>query len=146
MEIKKTEKAKLENYTKLFFQLGLVISLLIVHLSLEYKAIERTLEELAFVNHQSELIEEIPITERLELLQPPPPPAAAPESHPVPFVGLSRPRPACRWTRARLQESGQNTRLQMTPAPARSARCVAGFLIVAADTRRVPSQNSPGSS
>ena len=79
MEVKKSEKARLENYSKFFFQLGLVLSLLTVHLSIEHKAYERTLDELVLANHQDEVLEEIPITERIEQIKPPPPPAAAPE-------------------------------------------------------------------
>ena len=79
MEIKKNENAKLENYSKLFLQLGLVLSLLIVYLGMEYKVYEREIDSLrGFVNE--EVIEEIiPITERIEQVKPPPPPPPAPE-------------------------------------------------------------------
>jgi len=79
MEIKKNENAKLENYSKLFIQLGLVLALLIVYFSLEYKVYERNIEDL-IGNMNQEVIEEIiPITERVEIDKPPPPPPPAPE-------------------------------------------------------------------
>ncbi len=79
MDAKKNDNVKIEKYSTLFFQLGLVLSLLIVHISLEHKVIERNLSELAGISNQTELIEDIPITERLEMLKPPPPPPPAPE-------------------------------------------------------------------
>ena len=79
MRTKKAEKAKLENYSKFFFQLGLVLSLLIVYILIESKTYERTLNDLVGTVTENEVIEEIPITERIELIKPPPPPPAAPE-------------------------------------------------------------------
>lgn len=79
MEIKKNEKAQLDNFSKIFVQLGLVLSLLIVYLSLEYKVYERDVDALEGYIQQDELEEDIPITERLEILTPPPPPPPAPE-------------------------------------------------------------------
>jgi len=79
MEIKKNDKVKLENYSRLFIQLGLVLSLLIVYFSLEYKVYERTVKDL-IGNIKEEAIEEIiPITEHIEQIKPPPPPPPAPE-------------------------------------------------------------------
>lgn len=79
MEIKKSAKATLENYSKIFIQLGLVLSLLIVYFSLELKVYERDIDDL-IGNINNEVIEEIiPITERVELIKPPPPPPPAPE-------------------------------------------------------------------
>ncbi|MGB5363614.1 MAG: energy transducer TonB [Aureibaculum sp.] len=79
MEIKKSEKASLDNFSKIFIQLGLVLSLLIVYLSLEYKVYERNIDTLES-NFDQEIIEEdIPITERIEQIKPPPPPPPAPE-------------------------------------------------------------------
>ncbi len=79
MEIKKNEKFKLENYSKLFTQLGLVLSLIIVYVSIEHKVYERNIDDL-ISNFDREVIEEIiPITERVELVKPPPPPPPAPE-------------------------------------------------------------------
>ena len=41
MEIKKSPKANLENYTRLFFQLGLVLSLLTIYLGIENKTYDK---------------------------------------------------------------------------------------------------------
>ena len=79
MESKKSDKAKLENYSKLFVQLGLVLSLLIVYFSLEFKFYDRDISDLTGVTSQEEVEEDIPITERLEIIKPPPPPPPAPE-------------------------------------------------------------------
>ena len=79
MEIKKNENAKLENYSKLFLQLGLVLSLLIVYLGMEYKVYDREIDILQGVVNEEVIEEMIPITERIELVKPPPPPPAAPE-------------------------------------------------------------------
>ncbi len=79
MEIKKNADAKLENYSILFLQLGLVLSLLIVFLSLEYKVYEREIDSLQGNINQEEIEEIIPITERIEQIKPPPPPPPAPE-------------------------------------------------------------------
>lgn len=80
MDIKKNTNARIEDLSKLFFQLGLVLTLLIVYMSLEYKVLERGINELAGIQNQVELIEDIPITERIEQLKPPPPPPPAPET------------------------------------------------------------------
>jgi len=79
MEIKKNANAKLENYSRLFLQLGLVLALLIVYLSLEYKVYEREIDHLQGNINQNEIEEIIPITERIEQIKPPPPPPPAPE-------------------------------------------------------------------
>jgi len=46
MQIKKNPKANLENYTKLFMQLGLVLALLIVYLAIEKKTYDRVIADL----------------------------------------------------------------------------------------------------
>ena len=79
MEIKKNENAKLENYSKLFLQLGLVLSLLIVYLGMEYKVYDREIDSLQGVINEEVIEEIIPITERIEQVKPPPPPPPAPE-------------------------------------------------------------------
>jgi len=79
MEIKKSESAKLENYSRIFLQLGLVLSLLIVYFGLEYKVFEREIDDLQGNVSQEEIEEIIPITERIEQVKPPPPPPPAPE-------------------------------------------------------------------
>lgn len=79
MELKKNPKANLENYSKLFLQLGLALALLVIYLGVEYKTFDRSLSDLANVMGEDELEEEIPITERIEQIKPPPPPPPAPE-------------------------------------------------------------------
>lgn len=78
MEVKKNPKANLENYSKLFLQLGLVLALLIIYVGIEYKTYDKTLADLGNANYEEE-IEDIPITERIEQIKPPPPPPPAPE-------------------------------------------------------------------
>ena len=80
MEIKKSPKANLENYTKLFMLLGLVFSLFIVYKGIEYKTVY-VVESLGDGTAQEELEEEIPITQQQieEIKPPPPPPPPAPE-------------------------------------------------------------------
>ncbi len=79
MELKKNPKANLENYSKLFLQLGLALALLVIYLGVEYKTFDRSLSDLANVLGEDEIEEEIPITERIEQIKPPPPPPPAPE-------------------------------------------------------------------
>jgi len=79
MEIKKNPKANLENYSKMFLQLGLVLALLMIYLGIEHKTFERDISNLGDANLQEEVEEDIPITERIEQIKPPPPPPPAPE-------------------------------------------------------------------
>ena len=79
MKLKKNPKANLENYSRFFMQLGLVLSLLVVLLSIEYKTYDRTISSLGDLNMNEELEEDIPLTERVEPVKPPPPPPPAPE-------------------------------------------------------------------
>jgi protein TonB len=46
MQIKKNPKANLENYSKLFMQLGLVLALLVVYLAIEKKTYDRVIGNL----------------------------------------------------------------------------------------------------
>jgi len=46
MQIKKNPKANLENYSKLFMQLGLVLALLVVYLAIEKKTYDRVIGDL----------------------------------------------------------------------------------------------------
>jgi len=78
MEVKKNPNANLENFSKLFLQLGLVLALLIIYVGIEYKTYDKTLADLGNANYEEE-IEDIPITERIEQIKPPPPPPPAPE-------------------------------------------------------------------
>lgn len=79
MEVKKNPKAKLENYSSLFLQLGLALSLIIVYVSIQHRVYERTISDLANLTIEEEIVEDIPITERIEQVKPPPPPPPAPE-------------------------------------------------------------------
>lgn len=78
MEIKKNPNANLENHTRLFWQLGLVLTLLTVYLGIEHKTYEKSGDALAIItsDHDEE-------DETLEIIieQPKftPPPPAAPE-------------------------------------------------------------------
>ncbi len=72
MEIKKSERANLENKKLLFIELGLVISLLITFVAFEWSSAE---QQVAVLEDTTQVIEEeeiIPITQET----PPPPPAA----------------------------------------------------------------------
>jgi len=80
MEVKKSPKANLENYTKVFMLLGLLFALFVVYQGIEYKT-KYVVETLGDGTAQEELEEEIPITQQQieEVKPPPPPPPPAPE-------------------------------------------------------------------
>ena len=71
MEIKKTEKASLENKKLLFVEIGLVISLLITFVAFEWKQEEISVSNLEDTTQVEAEEEIIPITQET----PPPPPA-----------------------------------------------------------------------
>jgi len=79
MLAKKSEKAMVGAYSKIFFQLGLLLSLVIIYTAMEWKTVDRNVDELASLNIQEEEIIDIPITERILEVKPPPPPPPAPE-------------------------------------------------------------------
>jgi len=79
METKKNPNARLENYSKLFLQLGLALALTIVYFLLQHRVYDRTLNSLANAVGEEEIIEDIPITERIEIEKPVTPPPSAPE-------------------------------------------------------------------
>lgn len=79
MLAKKSEKASIGAYTKIFFQLGLLLSLVIVYTAIEWKTADRSVSELTAMNVADEEIIDIPITERILEIKPPPPPPPAPE-------------------------------------------------------------------
>jgi len=79
MEIKKTPKSNLENYSKLFIQLGLVLALFVTYVALENKTYDKAVDMFGDVSMHDLMDEEPPITERLELEKPKPKPAPAPE-------------------------------------------------------------------
>jgi protein TonB len=79
MLVNKSKKARIESYSKIFFQLGLILALLVVYLSIEWKSFDRYVSDLNMVSFQDEEVEDIPITERIIEIKPPPPPPPAPE-------------------------------------------------------------------
>ena len=79
MLAKKSQKAEIGAFSKIFFQLGLLLSLVIIYTAIEWKTFDRTLSELTALDIQEEEIIDIPITERILEVKPPPPPPPAPE-------------------------------------------------------------------
>ncbi|MCI2229346.1 energy transducer TonB [Polaribacter sp. MSW13] len=79
MEIKKNPKSNLENYSKIFMQIGLVLALFVTYAAIEKKTYDRTYGDLGTVNMNAEMEEDIPITERVEPVKPKTPPPPAPE-------------------------------------------------------------------
>lgn len=79
MLAKKSSKARLSPHRKLFFQLGLVLTLIIIYIGIEWKTVDRHLGELEQVTVDSEEVIDIPITQRILEVKPPPPPPPAPE-------------------------------------------------------------------
>ncbi len=77
MQIKKNPKANLENYTRIFMQLGLVLALLVVYLAIEKKTYDRVIGDLGPVVLNMEDDEQ---TIEIEQVKPPeqkaPPPPA----------------------------------------------------------------------
>jgi protein TonB len=79
MEIKKNPKSNLENYSKLFIQLGLVLALFVTYVAMENKTYDRVIDAFGDANMQDLMEEDIPITERPEIVPPKSPPPPAPE-------------------------------------------------------------------
>lgn len=79
MLAKKSHKAEIGAYSKIFFQLGLLLSLVVIYIAIEWRTFDRTVSELSATNIQEEEIMDIPITERILEVKPPPPPPPAPE-------------------------------------------------------------------
>ena len=79
MEIKKNPKSNLENYSKLFIQLGLVLALFVTYVAMENKTYDRAIDAFGDANMQDLMEEDIPITERIEEIKPKAPPPPAPE-------------------------------------------------------------------
>ena len=76
MLVKKHRKARLSPYRRLFFQLGLVLTLLVIYVALEWKTMDRYIGELDNAIFQTEEFIEIPVTQRMQEIKPPPPPPA----------------------------------------------------------------------
>ena len=79
MLAKKSEKAQIGAFSKIFFQLGLLLSLVLIYTAIEWKTFDRTVSELGAINVMEEEVFDIPITERILEVKPPPPPPPAPE-------------------------------------------------------------------
>jgi protein TonB len=79
MQIKKNPKSNLENFSKIFMQIGLVLALFVTYQAIEQKTYDKTYGDLGTVNMNAELEEEIPITERVEPEKPKTPPPPTPE-------------------------------------------------------------------
>jgi protein TonB len=80
MEVKKSPKANLENFTKIFMLIGLVVALFVSYQGIEYSTVQK-IDTLAQVDKTIDDEEEIPMTEQKieEVKPPPPPPPPAPE-------------------------------------------------------------------
>lgn len=78
MQIKKNPRVRIEKFSKLFFQIGLVLILFIVYQLLELKSYDKSvLDTLGEVSMMSDDKEDIPIINREEIIVPkntPPPP------------------------------------------------------------------------
>jgi protein TonB len=71
MELKKNPKQQLQNYSKIFMQIGLVLALFITYALMEHKTYEKdNSSHLGVVNMVGELEEEIPIVE-IQKVEPP---------------------------------------------------------------------------
>ena len=79
MEIKKSPKSNLENFSKIFMQIGLVLALFITYVAIEKKTFDKTYGDLGSAVMNADMEEEIPITERVEPVKPKTPPPPAPE-------------------------------------------------------------------
>ena len=72
MEVKKSQKASLENKRLLFVEIGLIAALLVVWGAFSYSTREKKVSDLMDVNQDVEVEEMVPITQET----PPPPPEA----------------------------------------------------------------------
>ena len=79
MEIKKNPKANLENYTKLFMQLGLVLALLVVYLAIEKKTYDRIIDDLGPVVLNMDDDEQTIEIEQIKPPEPKTPPPTTPD-------------------------------------------------------------------
>ncbi|NQX80487.1 MAG: energy transducer TonB [Flavobacteriaceae bacterium] len=77
MNKKKNPKADLENYSKLFILLGLVLALYIVYVSIEHKAFD-SVDDLSAASLSSEDEEDVEVAIFQEMVKPPPPPPPPP--------------------------------------------------------------------
>lgn len=83
MEVKKNPKSNLENFSKVFTMLGLVLALYVVYIAMEHKTYDNIVKELESVTLLAEDMEETII---MDIIQPPsaPPPPPPPPPPPTP--------------------------------------------------------------
>ena len=79
MEPKKNPKANLENYSKMFMQLGLVLALLVTYLAIEKKTYDRVIADLGPVVLNVEEEEQTVEIEQVKPPEPKTPPPPTPE-------------------------------------------------------------------
>ncbi len=79
MEPKKNPKADVGRKSMLFFQIGMILMLLLAWQAIEWKTYDKSLSDFGKLDVGEELLEEIPITQPLAPPPPPPPPPPAPE-------------------------------------------------------------------
>lgn len=79
MQIKKNPKANLENYSKMFMQLGLVLALLITYLAIEKKTYDRVIADLGPVVLNVEDEEQTVEIEQVKPPEPKTPPPPTPD-------------------------------------------------------------------
>ena len=77
MELKKNPEVSLENKKSLFFQIGLIVTLVIVFVAFEWKSYDKVNYDLGQLNLDDLEEEIIPITK--QEIKPPPPPPPPPE-------------------------------------------------------------------
>lgn len=75
MEIKKNPKSNLENYSKLFVQIGLVLALFVTYVAIENKTYDKEYADLGAADMNSDIEEETIV---IQNVPPPPPPPKAP--------------------------------------------------------------------
>jgi protein TonB len=79
MEIKKNPRKELENFSRIFFQIGIVLTLFIVNSFIEYKTYEKNYGELETVVMAQEMSVDIPIVKMIKIkptqVKAPPPPS-----------------------------------------------------------------------
>lgn len=79
MEPKKNPKADVGRKSLLFFQIGMILMLLLAWQAIEWKSYDKSTSDFGKLDVGDELIEEIPVTQQLTPPPPPPPPPPAPE-------------------------------------------------------------------
>ncbi|WP_339695412.1 energy transducer TonB [uncultured Marixanthomonas sp.] len=79
MEPKKNPKANMNRKSTLFFQIGMILMLLLAWQAIEWKTYDKSDLDAGMVDVGDDLEEEVPITQQLTPPPPPPPPPPAPE-------------------------------------------------------------------